>query len=113
MRLVLVGRKKELLSSLVPENRAIKTLIFSSTIDIDCPANSVKELVLVDLDNIESTPQEAYSKISARPTSPTIWAYYSQNNCPVQKKLLDMGFDKVFSYEDNVVKAIQDFAQNT
>lgn len=113
MRLILVGNKKELLSSVVPENGEIDTVVLSSKTEVECTENHTRELVIIDLDNVKEKPREVYTKLANRPTSPAIWAYYSRNDAPIRKRLLEIGFQNVFSYEDNIVAEIRRFAQNT
>lgn len=113
MKLILIGNKKELLSSIVPESKFIDTVVLISKLDFNFVEQGSPELIIVDLDNISQKASKAYSILSKRPSAQAIWAYYSQNDCPVQKRLLEIGFNKVFSYEDNLAKAIRDFAQNT
>lgn len=111
MKLYLYGEEKELLASFVPAIDQIEEAHYFSKIE-PLPTNlHEKDLAIVDLNNIQHMPSEVYSKLSKHFS--TIWAYYSQADCPVQLRLLKMGFNRVFSYEDNVAESIKIVAQNT
>ena len=113
MRLILVGQNNAMLTSLIPASDKIDSILINKTLNISCePTQTMIDLVIIDLDNIDKEPVTAYKTAKDKLPDATVWAYYSQNRNSVKEKLLQIGFEKTLHPDSNIPEAINNFINN-